>query len=118
MERIILGACGLGIWAFGAYYAFQKVGQYYSVGDAMMILYAIANLITTTAVLILTIDAPLRMLLGSADERYIPKSLFKQNDKGVYTRSGVSQDFRVFSGDGGAYNASLQLRGNVSGHSV
>ena len=53
----------------GAYYAFQKLGEYYHVGNVFVILYAITNMIGQFAVLIISIDAPLRMLLGSADKR-------------------------------------------------
>lgn len=68
----------------GAYYAFQRLGEYYHVGDLFVILYAVTNLIGQFAVLILSIDAPLRMLLDSADETYIPKAMFKQNEHGTY----------------------------------
>lgn len=69
----------------GAYYAFQKLGAYYHVGNLFVILYAITNMICQFTVLILSIDAPLRMLLDSADERFIPKAFFKQNKYGAYT---------------------------------
>ena len=36
------------------------------------------------AVLIISIDAPLRMLLDSGDKRYIPEVLFKKNKNGAY----------------------------------
>lgn len=68
----------------GAYYAFQKLGEYYGVGNVFVILYAITNMISQIAVLIISIDAPLCMLLGNADEKFIPKSLFKQNKYGAY----------------------------------
>lgn len=68
----------------GAYYAFQKLGEYYHVGNVFVILYAITNMIGQFAVLIISIDAPLRMLLGSADKRYIPEKLFIKNENGVY----------------------------------
>ena len=60
-------------------------GEYYHVGDFFVVVYALTNLIGQFAVLILSIDAPLRMLLDSADENYIPKALFKQNKHGTYT---------------------------------
>ena len=69
----------------GAYYAFQTLGEYYHVGDFFVVIYALTNLIGQFAVMILSIDAPLRMLLDNADETYIPKSLFKQNKYGTYT---------------------------------
>ncbi|MDO5518497.1 MAG: amino acid permease, partial [Clostridium sp.] len=68
----------------GAYYAFQKLGEYYHVGNLFVILYAITNMIGQFAVLIVSIDAPLRMLLGSADKTYIPEALFKKNENGAY----------------------------------
>lgn len=69
----------------GAYYAFQKLGEYYGLGNIFVILYAITNLISQIAVLVISIDAPLCMLLGNADEKFIPKSLFQQNKYGAYT---------------------------------
>lgn len=69
----------------GAYYAFQTLGEYYHVGDLFVVIYAIVNLIGQFSVMVLSIDAPLRILLNSADETYIPKALFKQNKYGTYT---------------------------------
>ncbi|MGF7002961.1 amino acid transporter [Lachnospiraceae bacterium PFB1-21] len=69
----------------GAYYAFAKLGGYYHVGDLFVVLYAITNLIGQFSVMIISIDAPLLMLLGSADKDFIPESMFKQNKFGAYT---------------------------------
>lgn len=69
----------------GAYYAFQTLGQYYGLGNFFVVVYAICNLIGQFTVLIISIDAPLRMLLDCADENYIPKAMFKQNEYGTYT---------------------------------
>lgn len=69
----------------GAYYAFQQLGAYYGVGNLFLIVYALCNVVAQLSVLIVSIDAPLRMLLDSADTDYIPKWLLKQNDKTVYT---------------------------------
>ena len=68
----------------GAYYAFQKLGEYYGLGNVFVVLYAITNIISQVAVLVISIDAPLCMLLGNADERFIPKTLFQQNNHGAY----------------------------------
>ena len=68
----------------GAYYAFQKLGEYYHVGNIFVILYAITNMIGQFAVLIISIDAPLRILLGSADRRFIPEKMFVKNENGAY----------------------------------
>jgi amino acid transporter len=69
----------------GSYVAFQTLGQYYHVGNFFVVLYAITNLIGQFSVLILSIDAPLRMLLDSADTNYIPSAMFKKNEYGAYT---------------------------------
>ena len=68
----------------GAYYAFQELGDYYHVGNLFVIAYAVTNMIGQFAVLIISIDAPLRMLLDSGDKRYIPEVLFKKNKNGAY----------------------------------
>lgn len=71
--------------ANGSYWAFQKLGNYYHVGDLFLIIYALCNLISQFSVLILSIDAPLRMLLDNEKTLdYIPGSLRKKNDKGAY----------------------------------
>ena len=69
----------------GAYYAFQKLGGYYHAGNFFVIFYALTNLIGQFSVMVLSIDAPLRMLLGSADDEFIPKKMFVQNANGAYT---------------------------------
>lgn len=69
----------------GAYYAFEKLGEYYGVGKFFVILYALTQFISQFSVMIISIDAPLCMLLGNTDENYIPKAMFKQNKYGAYT---------------------------------
>lgn len=68
----------------GAYYAFQMLGNYYGLGNLFVILFGLTNAICQFSVLILSIDAPLRILLESTDETYIPKAMFKQNKHGAY----------------------------------
>lgn len=68
----------------GAYYAFQKLGEYYHLGNFLVVVYALTNLIGQFSVMVLSVDAPLRMLLDSADSRFIPKKMFKKNDHGTY----------------------------------
>ena len=76
--------------ANGAYWAFQRLGQYYNIGDTLLIIYALCNVIGQFAVLIISIDAPLRMLLDNEDtKQFIPKKLLKQNDVGAYTNGIV-----------------------------
>jgi hypothetical protein len=45
--------------------------------------FAITNTIASAAALAISIDAPLRMLLGDADKKYIPKALLKKNKRGI-----------------------------------
>lgn len=68
----------------GAYYAFQKLGEYYHLGNLFVVLYAITQFISQFSVMIISIDAPLCMLLGNADREFIPESMFKQNKYGAY----------------------------------
>lgn len=73
--------------ANSSYWAFQKLGQYYHVGDLFMIIYALCNVISQLAVLILSIDAPLRMLLDNEHtKQFIPQALHKVNAHGVQQR--------------------------------
>ena len=69
----------------GAYYAFLKVGEFYNLGSSLMIIYAISFFISQLSVIVISIDAPLRMLLDIADREYIPQSLMKRNKYGAYT---------------------------------
>ncbi len=71
--------------ANGAYWAFQKLGNYYHMGDLLLIIYALCNMISQFAVLVLSIDAPLRILLDNESAReYIPSKLYQKNKYGVY----------------------------------
>ena len=72
--------------ANGSYWAFQKLGQYYHVGDTFLIIYALCNVISQFSVLVLSIDAPLRMLLDNENtHQFIPSALRKKNKYGVYS---------------------------------
>lgn len=65
----------------GAYEAFQRLGNYYHVGNSFMILYAAANVLAQVSALAFSIDAPLRILLADADDEFIPKKLSKFNHR-------------------------------------
>lgn len=72
--------------ANGSYWAFQKLGEYYHVGDTFLIIYALCNVISQFSILILSIDAPLRMLLDNEHTReFIPSKLRKKNKFDVYS---------------------------------
>lgn len=65
--------------ANGGYWAFQKLGEYYHVGDTFLIIYALCNVISQFSILILSIDAPLLMLLDNEHTReFIPSKLLKK----------------------------------------
>ena len=69
----------------GSYWAFQKLGQYYHLGDTLLVIYAICNMIGQFSTLVLSIDAPLRMLLDNENTReFIPTGLLKKNKYGAY----------------------------------
>lgn len=71
--------------ANGSYWAFQKLGEYYGLGNLLMIVYAACNAIGQFSTLVISIDAPLRMLLDNEDSRqFIPTKLLKQNKYGAY----------------------------------
>lgn len=71
--------------ANGSYWAFQKLGQYYGLGNLLMIIYAACNAIGQFSTLVISIDAPLRMLLDNEDARqFIPSALLKKNEHGAY----------------------------------
>ncbi|MEG0068824.1 MAG: amino acid permease [Cetobacterium sp.] len=67
----------------GQYYAFKLLGEYYGVGNLLMILYAIANTLGQISGLMFSIDAPLKILIGEGDKNYIPKSFTKTNEFGA-----------------------------------
>lgn len=76
--------------ANGAYWAFQKLGEYYHVGDLFLILYACCNIVSQIAILILSIDAPLRMLLNNEKiSEFIPSKLRVVNKHGVYVNGVI-----------------------------
>ena len=67
----------------GQYYAFKLLGEYYGLGNLLMILYAIANTLGQISALMFSIDAPLKMLIGEGDKNFIPQSFTKTNQYGA-----------------------------------
>lgn len=67
----------------GQYYAFQLLGEHFGVGNIFVIVYALANTAAQLSAVVFSIDAPLKVLLGDADERFVPKALTKTNQNGV-----------------------------------
>ena len=69
----------------GAYMAFQRLGEHYHVGGLFMYIYSWCNVIGQFSTLVISIDAPLRMLLGSKETKnFIPKKLLKINKHDAY----------------------------------
>lgn len=69
----------------GAYWAFEDLGAYYGIGNSLKIIYSICNAIGQLSTLVLSIDAPLRMLLDNEQAReFIPKGLLKKNKYDAY----------------------------------
>lgn len=71
------------LMANGAYTAFQLLGQYYGVGNLLMIIYAITNGVGQISALAFSIDAPLKILLADADPDFVPAALRKKTKKGT-----------------------------------
>lgn len=67
----------------GQYYAFKLLGEYYGVGNLLMILYAVANTLGQISSLMFSIDAPLKILIGEGDKNFIPHSFTKTNEYGA-----------------------------------
>lgn len=67
----------------GQYYAFKLLGEYYGLGNLLMILYAVANTLGQISALMFSIDAPLKMLIGEGDKNFIPQSFTKTNEYGA-----------------------------------
>lgn len=70
----------------GQYYAFKLLGQYYGIGNVLMIIYAIANVLAQVSALIFSIDAPLKVLLADTDDEFVPKGLTVVNKHGAPIR--------------------------------
>ncbi|MDY6011424.1 amino acid permease [Clostridium sp.] len=70
----------------GQYYAFQKLGEYYGIGNVFLFIYAIANALAQISALIFSIDAPLKVLLAETDDNFVPKGLTKTNSHGAPIR--------------------------------
>jgi amino acid transporter len=67
----------------GEYAAFQILGNYWGIGNTLMILYALTNGLGQIAALAFSIDAPLKILLADADPEFIPSWLRKKTAKGT-----------------------------------
>ena len=77
----------------GAYEAFARLGEYYHIGNTLMIIFAISNTLGQIAALAISIDAPLQILLADANPKFIPAALRKKNKNGTpvngYIMTGI-----------------------------
>ena len=107
----------------GAYYAFQNLGNYYGIGNTLLVLYALANFAAQVSALLFSIDAPLKVLLADTDDRYVPKALTKVNKNGApingYKMTAVLVSILIIvpalgmSNTNGLYNWLLDLNAAV-----
>ena len=67
----------------GQYYAFKMLGEYYGVGNILLIIYALANMTAQISALVFSIDAPLKVLLADTDDNFVPRTLTKTNKYGA-----------------------------------
>ena len=67
----------------GAYMAFQKLGRIFHLGNSLMVLYAISNVLSQIAALIISIDAPARILFAENNRQFIPHFLMNRNSQGA-----------------------------------
>ncbi len=67
----------------GAYYSFQILGDWYGVGNLFVRIYALSNLVAQLSVLLISIDAPLKILLMDTESNFIPSKLKEKNKNGA-----------------------------------
>ncbi len=67
----------------GAYYSFQILGDWYGVGNLFVRIYALSNLVAQLSVLLISIDAPLKILLMDTESNFIPSKLKQKNKNGA-----------------------------------
>lgn len=67
----------------GAYVAFNKLGKIFHLGSTLMILYAISNFLSQIAALIVSIDAPIRILFSENNRSFIPNVMMRRNSNNV-----------------------------------
>lgn len=111
------------LMANGAYIAFQRLGNFYHVGNLLLWIYAIANALASIAALAVSIDAPLRILLDDADPKFVPKALRQKTNGGVpingYKLTGILVSIIIIipalgiSGTNNLYNWLLNLNSVV-----
>lgn len=68
----------------GQYYAFQKLGEYFNVGNIFLLIYSVVRVFGEASALILFIDLPLRLFLENKDTKRIPRGSLKVNKNGVH----------------------------------
>lgn len=67
----------------GSYYAFQRLGEFYHLGNSLMYIFAVTQIIYMCALLAVLLDAMTRMLIADTGKKYMPKKLTKLNADGL-----------------------------------
>ncbi|MFT8873105.1 MAG: amino acid permease [Sporolactobacillus sp.] len=67
----------------GEYYAFQMIGNRFHVGNLLLYAYSVANVLAQLSVLVVLIDANIRILVADTDKHFIPRRLLKFNERGT-----------------------------------
>ncbi len=68
----------------GQFIAFQKLGMFFGLGNTLMYIFAALRFVSEIALTMIIIDAPIRMLVESSDDRYFPRASLKKNKYGAY----------------------------------
>ncbi|MEG2643705.1 MAG: amino acid permease, partial [Enterococcus sp.] len=67
----------------GSYYAFQRLGEFFHLGNSLMYVFAVTQIIYMCALLAVLLDAMTRMLISDTGKQFMPKKLTKLNADGL-----------------------------------
>lgn len=67
----------------GSYYAFQRLGEFFHLGNTLMYIFAVTQIIYMCALLAVLLDAMTRMLISDTGKQFMPKKLTKLNAEGL-----------------------------------
>ena len=107
----------------GSYYAFQYMGNEFTMGNFFLYAFAITQAIYMMAQLAVLIDAGTRMLLSDTAKKYLPQQLTKLDDRGLpingyWLTTGICMVIMVLSATlpnmNSIFNQLLNLNGIVS----
>ncbi len=58
----------------GSYYAFQRLGEFFHLGNTLMYIFAVTQIIYMCALLAVLLDAMTRMLISDTGKQFMPKN--------------------------------------------